>query len=160
MEPYARAYLRFLHAAAGASGAEVFAFATRLTRLTASMKSPSPQIALARAAEGTPDWRSGTRLGETRKAFIDGYGRRGLARSAVVVIVSDGWEGTDPDLLGEQMGRLHRVAHRVIWVNPLKAAPGYAPLARGMAAALPWLDAFVEGHSIAALEHLSSVIGG
>jgi len=158
MEPYARAYLRFLHAAAGASGAEVFAFATRLTRLTASMKSPSPQIALARAAEVTPDWRSGTRLGETLKAFIDGYGRRGLARSAVVVIVSDGWEGTDPDLLGEQMGRLSRLAFRIVWVNPRSADERFAPLAAGMAAALPFCDVLVSGHSMEALDGVIAAI--
>jgi uncharacterized protein len=92
------------------------------------------------------------------RAFNDQWGVRGMARGAVVVILSDGWDRGDPEVLAEQMGRLHRVASRVVWVNPLKAAPGYAPLARGMAAALPWVDAFVEGHSLAALEHLALVI--
>jgi len=107
-----------------------------------------------------PDWSGGTRLGEGLRTFNDRWGVRGMARGAVVVILSDGWDRGDPAELSEQMGRLHRVAHRVIWVNPLKAAPGYAPLARGMAAALPWVDAFVEGHSLDALQHLSEVISG
>ena len=158
MEPYARAYLRFLHAAAGASGAEVFTFATRLTRLTRSFDVPSPQLALARAAAATPDWRGGTRLGETLKAFIDDYGRRGMARSAVVVIVSDGWEGTDPELLGEQMARLSRLASRIVWVNPRSADPRYAPLVAGMRAALPFCDIIVSGHSVAALDEVVAAI--
>ena len=81
-----------------------------------------------------------------------------MARGAVVVILSDGWDRGAPEALAEQMVRLKRVAHKVIWVNPLKAAPGYAPLARGMAAALPHVDEFVEGHSLAALEQLIEVI--
>jgi len=161
MEPYSRALLRFAHAAVvGRPRVEVFALGTRLSRLTRQLSSRDPDAALAAAARAVSDWSGGTRLGEGLRAFNDRWGVRGMARGAVVVILSDGWDRGDPAELGEQMGRLHRVAHRVIWVNPLKAAPGYAPLARGMAAALPWLDAFVEGHSIAALEHLSSVIGG
>jgi uncharacterized protein with von Willebrand factor type A (vWA) domain len=81
-----------------------------------------------------------------------------MARGAVVVILSDGWDRGDPALLAEQLARLQRVAHRVVWVNPLKVTPGYAPLARGMAAALPYVDEFVEGHSVAALEHLAEVV--
>ncbi len=158
MEPYARAYLGFLHAAAGASNAEVFTFATRLTRLTQSLKVRAPQLALARAAAVTPDWRGGTRLGETLKTFIDEYGRRGMARSAVVVIVSDGWEATDPELVGEQMARLSRLAFRVVWVNPRRADTRYAPLVAGMAAALPYCDVFVSGNSLAALEEVADAI--
>jgi uncharacterized protein with von Willebrand factor type A (vWA) domain len=75
------------------------------------------------------------------------------------VILSDGWDRGDPDVLGEQVGRLHRVAHRVVWVNPLKSSPGFAPIARGMAAALPHVDELVEGHSLASLEALAEVIG-
>jgi uncharacterized protein with von Willebrand factor type A (vWA) domain len=81
-----------------------------------------------------------------------------MARGAVVVILSDGWDRGDPAVLAEQLARLHRVVHRLVWVNPLKVTPGYAPLARGMAAALPYVDEFVEGHSVAALEHLAEVI--
>jgi hypothetical protein len=138
---------------------EVFALGTRLSRLTRQLSSRDPDAALAAAGRAVADWSGGTRLGEGLRSFNDRWGVRGMARGAVVVILSDGWDRGDPAELAEQMGRLHRVAHRVVWVNPLKAAPGYAPLARGMAAALPWVDAFVEGHSLAALEHLSSVIG-
>jgi uncharacterized protein with von Willebrand factor type A (vWA) domain len=105
------------------------------------------------------DWSGGTRLGDVLRTFNDQWGQRGMARGAVVVILSDGWDRGDPDLLAEQMARLARVAYRIVWVNPLKAAPGYAPLARGMATALPYVDEFVEGHSMAALEQLADVIG-
>jgi hypothetical protein len=160
MEPYSRALLRFAQAAVvGRPKVEVFALGTRLSRLTRQLSSRDPDAALAAAGRAVADWSGGTRLGEGLRSFNDRWGVRGMARGAVVVILSDGWDRGDPAELAEQMGRLHRVAHRVVWVNPLKAAPGYAPLARGMAAALPWVDAFVEGHSLAALEHLSSVIG-
>jgi uncharacterized protein with von Willebrand factor type A (vWA) domain len=81
-----------------------------------------------------------------------------MARGATVVILSDGWDRGDPDLLGEQVQRLHRVAYRLVWVNPLKAAPGFEPVAQGMAAALPHVDELVEGHSLASLEELAEVI--
>jgi len=161
MEPYSRALLRFAHAATLARGrVEVFALGTRLTRLSRHLRSRDPDAALAGAAGAVPDWSGGTRLGEGLREFNDEWGVRGLARGGVVVILSDGWDRGAPDALAEQMARLHRVAHQVVWVNPLKAAPGYAPLARGMAAALPWVDDFVEGHSLAALEALADVIAG
>jgi uncharacterized protein with von Willebrand factor type A (vWA) domain len=93
------------------------------------------------------------------RRFNDTWGVRGFARGAVVVIMSDGWDRGDPAALAEQMARLRRVAHRIVWVNPLKSSPGYAPLARGMAAALPYVDDFVEGHSVESLEKLVEVIG-
>jgi uncharacterized protein with von Willebrand factor type A (vWA) domain len=159
MEPYARALMRFVQAAVAASGhVEAFALGTRLTRLTRELRSRDPDAALAAASRAVADWSGGTRLGEGLRTFNDRWGIRGLARGAVVVIMSDGWDRGDPDLLTEQMARLRRVAHRIIWVNPLKSSPGYAPLARGMAAALPYVDAFVEGHSLAALESLAEVI--
>ena len=159
MEPYARAYVQFLHATSGVSKAEVFTFATRLTRLTRALAGTrEPQLAMAKAAETAPDWRGGTRIGPALKDFLDHYGRRGLARGAVVVILSDGWERGDPALLGEQMARLHRLAHRVIWVNPRSAERGYEPLAGGMAAALPHCDAFLSGHNLAAFEHVLEAI--
>jgi uncharacterized protein len=161
MEPYARALLRFVHAAvAGRQRVEAFAVGTRLTRVTRELTSRDPDRALARAGERVADWSGGTRLGGCIRAFNDQWGVRGMARGAVVVILSDGWDRGDPAELAEQMARLHRVAHRVVWVNPLKVTPGYAPLARGMAAALPYVDNFVEGHSVAALEELASVISG
>lgn len=159
MEPYARGLLRFVHAAvAGRQRVEAFALGTRLTRLTRELSARDPDRALQRAGRTVVDWSGGTRLGECLRAFNDQWGVRGMARGAIVVVLSDGWDRGDPALLAEQMGRLQRVAHRVVWVNPLKVTPGYAPLARGMAAALPYVDEFVEGHSIAALEQLAEVI--
>jgi uncharacterized protein with von Willebrand factor type A (vWA) domain len=159
MDPYARALLRFLHAAVvGRGRVEAFALGTRLTRLTRELSSRDPDAAVAVAARVVVDWSGGTRLGEGLRAFNERWGLRGMARGAVVVIVSDGWDRGDAALLAEQMARLHRVAHRIVWVNPLKATPNYAPLAKGMAAALPFVDDFVEGHSVAALESLVEVI--
>lgn len=160
MDPYARALLRFAHAAvAGGRRVEAFAMGTRLTRLTRALGSRDPDDALAAAAAAVDDWSGGTRLGEGLRAFNDRWGVRGLARGAVVVVLSDGWERDDPAALAEQMARLRRVAHRIIWVNPLKASPGYEPLARGMAAALPFVDQFVEGHSLESLEALAALVG-
>lgn len=159
MEPYARALLRFVHAAvAGRQRVEAFALGTRLTRMTRELTTRDPDRALARAAEQVVDWSGGTRLGEGLRTFNDQWGVRGLARGAIVVVLSDGWDRGEPTLLAEQMARLKRVAARVVWVNPLKVTPGYAPLARGMAAALPYVDDFVEGHSVAALDELAQVI--
>jgi uncharacterized protein len=159
MEPYARALLRFVQAAvAGRQRVEAFALGTRLTRMTRELSARDPDIALAKAARTVHDWSGGTRLGDGLRAFNDQWGVRGMARGAVVVVLSDGWDRGDPAVLGEQMQRLQRVAHRVVWVNPLKVTAGYAPLARGMAAALPYVDEFVEGHSLAALEELAEVI--
>jgi hypothetical protein len=159
MEPYARALLRFLHVAvAGRSRVEAFALGTRLTRLTRELATRDPDAALAAAASRVVDWSGGTRLGEGLREFNDRWGVRGMARGAVVVVLSDGWDRGDPDVLADEMARLARVAHRVVWVNPLKASPDYAPLARGMAAALPHVDDFVTGHSVAALEELVEVI--
>lgn len=159
MEPYARALLRFVHAAvAGRQRVEAFALGTRLTRLTRELATRDPDRALSRAGERVVDWSGGTRLGEGLRAFNDEWGVRGMARGAIVVILSDGWDRGAPEVLAEQMGRLSRVADRIVWVNPLKVTPGYAPLARGMAAALPYVDDFVEGHSVDALERLAATI--
>jgi uncharacterized protein with von Willebrand factor type A (vWA) domain len=169
MGPYADALLRFAHAAlhgprtgraARGTRTEVFTIGTRLTRVTRELAHRDPDTAMAALAAAVPDWRGGTRLGEMLRGFLDRWGRRGMARGAVVVVLSDGWERGDPALLADQMRRLHRLAHRVIWANPRKARPGYAPLAGGMAAALPSVDAFVEGHSPAALERLAAVVRG
>ena len=160
MEPYARVYLQFL--AAGGScgrGTEAFAFATRLTRLTRALRSRSPQVAIARAAAAAPDWSSGTRIGEALKTFNDKYGRRGMARGAVVVIISDGWERADPRLVALEMERLARLAHRIVWVNPRVAASGFAPHAGGMRAALAHCDALLSGHTLRALRDVANAIG-
>jgi uncharacterized protein len=161
MEPYARAMLRFVHAAvAGRQRVEAFSLGTRLTRVTRELNSRDPDLALRQASERVQDWSGGTRLGECLRAFNDEWGVRGLARGAIVVILSDGWDRGDPAVLAEQMQRLQRITYDLIWVNPLKVSPGYAPLARGMAAALPYVDHFVEGHSLAAMEELANVISG
>ncbi len=161
MEAYARVLVRFIHGAVvGRQRVEAFALGTRLTRLTRELSSRDPDAALSRAGEAVADWSGGTRLGEGLRIFNDEWGQRGMARGAVVVILSDGWDRGEPELMDEQMGRLHRVAHSVVWVNPLKASPGYAPLAAGMAAALPHVDTFIEGHSVDSLANLAEVVVG
>jgi len=159
MEPYSRAFLRFVHAAvAGRQRVEAFTFGTRLTRLTKELSTRNPDEAITRASRNVSDWSGGTRLGDCVRTFNDDWGVRGLARGSIVVILSDGWDRGNPELLGAEMQRLHRAAFRVIWVNPLKVTKGYAPLAKGMAAALPHVDDFVEGHSIDALDRLCRAI--
>jgi uncharacterized protein with von Willebrand factor type A (vWA) domain len=160
MEPYADALLRLAHAAVRArpTGTEVFTVGTRLTRVTRALRARDPDAALAGCGRAIPDWSGGTRLGETLRAFLDRWGRRGTARQAVVVVASDGWERGDPALLGEQLARLSRLAYRLVWVNPHRGRPGYRPLTGGMAAALPHLDDFVAGHSFDALAELAAVI--
>jgi hypothetical protein len=159
MEPYARALVRFLQSAVVArADVEAFALGTRLTRITRELGSRDPDAAIASAARRVVDWSGGTRLGASLRAFNDEWGIRGMARGAIVVILSDGWDRGGAEMLGEQMARLARVTHRIVWVNPLKASEGYAPLAQGMAAALPYVDDFVEGHSLAALEHVAETV--
>ena len=159
MEPYSRVIVRFVHSAVVArTQVEAFALGTRLTRITRELANRDPDAAIASAARRVADWSGGTRLGETLRTFNDSWGVRGMARGAVVVIISDGWDRGEPEMLAAQMERLHRVAHRVVWVNPLKASPGYAPIAAGMAAALPFVDDFVAGHSLASLSELVDVI--
>ncbi|MGE0304914.1 MAG: VWA domain-containing protein [Acidimicrobiia bacterium] len=159
MELYARVLVRFAHAAViGRQRVEVFALGTRLTRITRELSSRDPDRAIGRAADAVVDWAGGTRLGDGIGVFNDQWGQRGMARGAIVVILSDGWDRGAPEVMAEQMSRLSRVAHSVIWVNPLKATTGYAPLARGMSAALPYIDHFVEGHSLDAIERLAEVI--
>ena len=160
MESYARALLRFAHAAVAARRrVEAFTLGTRLTRLTRELSTRDPDEAFDRATAAVADWSGGTRLGEALGDFCELWGVRGMARGAVVVILSDGWDRGPPEMMTESMARLSRVAHRIVWVNPLKATPGYAPLAQGMAAALPYVDELVEGHSLASLEDLAEGIG-
>jgi uncharacterized protein with von Willebrand factor type A (vWA) domain len=160
MSPYADALLRFAHAAVRARPAstEVFTIGTRLTRVTREMRLRDPDKALAASGSAIPDWSGGTRLGEVLKAFLDRWGQRGTARGAVVVVCSDGWERGGTELLAEQMARLRRLAHAVVWVNPHKGRSGYEPLTGGMVAALPSVDHFVSGHSMVAFEELTGVI--
>jgi uncharacterized protein with von Willebrand factor type A (vWA) domain len=159
MEKYTRPLLLFLHAVVGSgSGVEVFAFGTRLTRLTRELRTRDPEKALAGAADRVVDWAAGTRIGGALKAYNDLWGRRALTRGAVVVIVSDGWERDDPQLVTREMARLSRAAYAVVWVNPLKGHPDYQPLAGGMRAALPYVDRFLSGHNLASLEELADVV--
>jgi uncharacterized protein len=160
MEPYARAYLQFLASAAGSGpNAEGFVFATRLTRLTRALGSRHPERAIERAAAAAPDWSSGTRIGDALKEFNDRHGRRGMARGAVVVILSDGWERGDPAVVTREMARLRRLAHRIVWVNPRVSANRFSVQAGGMVAALPYCDALVSGHSFRALGEVAEAIG-
>jgi hypothetical protein len=159
MEAYTRALLLFLHGTVRSGrGVEVFAFGTRLTRLTPELMSRDPEQALARAAVRVVDWASGTRIGASLKAYNDVWGRRALTRGAVVLVVSDGWESEDPELVGREMARLHRAAYAVVWVNPAKGGTDYQPLAAGMQAALPSIDRFVTGHNVASLEALAGLL--
>jgi len=171
MEPYARALLMLMYvlygaqsqvAQARARGAQVrpelFSFATRLTRLTPALAAASPDTMLAKAGEAAPDWSGGTRIGAALKEFNDRYGTRGLARGAVVLIISDGWETGDPELLGQQMARLARVAYRIVWANPRTQSSRYRPEVGGMAAAWPYCDAVVSAHSLDALDDLLTAL--
>ncbi|HEV2784258.1 MAG TPA: VWA domain-containing protein [Actinophytocola sp.] len=162
MTPYADALLRFAHAVTRAApgSTEVFTTGTRLTRLSRQLRQRDPEHALTSAARVVPDFAGGTRLGETLRAFLDRWGQRGMARRAVVVVFSDGWERGDARLLGEQMARLRRLAHAVFWVNPHAGKDGYAPVQSGIAAALPHVDRLLAGHSLATWEQLLMEVRG
>jgi uncharacterized protein with von Willebrand factor type A (vWA) domain len=160
MERQSRLLLRFVQAISGSAvRAESFVFSTRLTRVTRILRDRDRDRALAKVSEAVNDWAGGTRIGEALRAFNDRHGRRGMARDAVVVVFSDGWERGDPALVGREMERLSRLAYRIVWVNPRVAAPGFAPETGGMAAALPHIDDLVSGHSVAALEAVVEAIG-
>jgi uncharacterized protein with von Willebrand factor type A (vWA) domain len=158
MEPYARAMLQLLYCATGGARAEVFAFATRLTRLTATLTTADPAAALLRAGQAAPDWSGGTRIGAALKEFNDRYGCRGMARGAVVLIISDGWETGDPARVGVEMARLSRVAYRIVWANPRTQSPRYRAEVGGMAAAWPYCDAVVSAHRLTALAELLAAL--
>jgi uncharacterized protein len=161
MEAYSRALLLYLHAILRLGrGAEVFAFGTRLTRLTRELETRDPDRALERAAGRVVDWAAGTRIGASLKEYNDFWGRRALTRGAIVLIASDGWERDDHELVGREMRRLHRAAYAVVWVNPVKGSPDYQPLAAGMRAALPSIDRFVPGHNLASLAALGELLAG
>lgn len=160
MAPYADTLLRFAHVVTRRTpgAVETFTIGTRLTRVTRELRQRDPEHALSDANKAIPDWSGGTRLGEVLRAFLDRWGRRGMARRAVVVLFSDGWERGGTALLGEQCERLHRLAHAVVWANPHAGKRGYEPVQGGMAAALPHVDHLVAGHSLAALEELLEVV--
>jgi uncharacterized protein with von Willebrand factor type A (vWA) domain len=158
MEPYARAMLQLLYCASDAARAEVFVFATQLSRLTPVLRRNLPGPALAQAGAAAPDWSGGTRIGAALTEFLERHGRRGMARGAVVLIISDGWETGDPEQLRQAMGRLSRLAYRIVWVNPRTQSPRYRPLVGGMAAAWPYCDAVVSAHRVDALDELITAL--
>jgi uncharacterized protein with von Willebrand factor type A (vWA) domain len=137
----------------------VFAFGTRLTRITRELQRRDPDAALERAARAVEDWHGGTRIGASLATLNRVHGRR-VSRGAVAVVLSDGWDRGEPDELAAEIARLHRCVHRLVWLNPLKAHPDYEPLTRGMVAAMPHLDMFLAGNSIAALEELAVILEG
>jgi hypothetical protein len=159
MDAYSRALVMFAHGALRSGRrVEAFCFGTRLTRVTRVLAAADPDAALSRAAAEVIDWDGGTRIGESLKTFLDEHGHGGLARGALVLICSDGLEVGDPEVLVAQMARLSRLAYRVVWLNPLQEDPAYEPLARGMKAALPYVDLFASGHSLASLEELGAAL--
>jgi hypothetical protein len=161
MTPYARMLLQYMQASVAArSRVEAFVFGTRLTRITRELAAAGgrdPDLALARAAEHVSDWSGGTRIGAALAELNREHGRR-IGRGAIIVVLSDGWDRGDPDVLAGEMARLSRCAHRVVWLNPLAADPRYEPLTRGMQAALPHVDHLLPGNSIASLEALASLM--
>ena len=158
MAPYSRVLLQYLQASVAArSRVEAFVFGTRLTRVTRELAGRDPDRALRRAAEHVQDWSGGTRIGEAIGQLNREHGRR-IGRGAVIVVLSDGWDRGEPEQLGEEMGRLARCAHRIVWLNPLAVDPRYEPLTRGMQAALPHVDRLLPGNSIASLEALAELM--
>jgi hypothetical protein len=162
MERHARLLLRFVQALTRSSGVrtESFVFGTRLTRITHELRGRDPDLAIQRVSETVTDWSGGTRIGESLRTFNLRWARRVLPTSGVVIVVSDGWDRGDPALVGEEVARLQRNCHRLVWLNPLAGADGYEPLAAGMAAAYPSIDDFLPIHNLASLERLGEVLGG
>jgi uncharacterized protein len=159
MAPYSRAMVEFAHAATVAGRrVEAFAFGTRLTQITRHLRRRDPWQALAAVGATVLDWEGGTRIGDSLKELLEGWAARSALRGSVVVLCSDGLERGDPEVLARQVLRLSRLAHRLVWVNPLKGSPRYEPLARGMAAALPFVDVFLPGHNVASLEALAEAV--
>lgn len=159
MSPYGRPLVEFAHAAARAGRrVEVFCFGTRLTRITRLLRTRDPGAALAAVGNSVTDWEGGTRIGDSLKELLDRWAPRSALRGSVVVLCSDGLERGDPALLARQMRRLSRLAYRLVWLNPLKGSPRYEPLARGMAASLPWVDVFLPGHNLESLEALAAAV--
>lgn len=165
MERYTRMLLHFMHTiAAGrhhsrqgqSGGAEAFLFATRLTRITRQLQHRGVDHAIAEVSRAVPDWAGGTRIGDAVKTFNYQWLRRTLRNQPVVLIISDGWDRGDPQLLARETARLQRSCHRLIWLNPLLGAPGYQPLTQGMQAALPYVDDFLPAHNLTSLQTLAA----
>lgn len=159
MSGYADTLLRVAHRFVRVGGpVEVFTLGTRLTHVTRALRHHDPERALGAVGEVVPDWSGGTRLGEVLQAFLDRWGQRGTARGSVVVVFSDGWERGDCRHLGEQAARLHRLARRVVWVNPHRGRAGYEPVQGGIVAVLPHVDELVAGHSLQTYADLCAAV--
>ncbi len=159
MDRYSRSLLRFVHAIEqGLDSVEVFVFGTRLTRITRSLRKRDVDDAIAEVVKAVDDWSGGTRIGEAIKTFNYDWSRRVLRSGATVVMISDGWDRGDPNLLAAEMSRLQRSCRRLIWLNPLLGAPGYQPLTQGIRAALPYVDDFLPVHNLKSLEALAQLL--
>jgi len=159
MERYTRPLLIFCHAIVRREDVETFVFSTRLTRITRLLRRRDLDRALEDVTRSVHDFSGGTRIGEALHEFNHRWARRVLGHGAVVIVVSDGWDRGDPPLLRRELGRLHRSAHRLIWLNPLKGTEGYEPVTRGMAAALPLVDDFLAANNLESLDELGRLLG-
>jgi uncharacterized protein with von Willebrand factor type A (vWA) domain len=156
MERYSRLLLLFAHAVSWRHHrVEAFLFSTELTRITRQLRMPRPDDALAAVSRSVPDWSGGTRIGEAVKQLNQRWGRRVLNGGPVVLLISDGWDRGDPGELGDQIARLQRRCHRLVWLNPLIGTADYAPLTRGLQAALPFVDDFLPARTLTNLADLA-----
>lgn len=160
MERYSRLLLIFAHAVARREDVETFVFSTRLTRITRVLRRRDIDQALAEVGKRVHDFSGGTRIGHAVADFNRRWARRVLGHGAVVIIISDGWDRGDPELLATELARLRRSSHRLIWLNPLLGSEGYQPVTRGMAAALPHTDDFLAAHNLEALDQLGELLAG
>jgi uncharacterized protein len=160
MERYSRLLLIFAHAIARREDLETFVFSTRLTRITRLLRRRDIDRALEEVGRSVHDFSGGTRIGQAIAEFNRRWARRVLGHGAVVIVVSDGWDRGDPELLSVELARLRRMAHRLIWLNPLLGSEGYEPVTRGMAAALPHTDDFLAAHNLDALDELGRLLAG
>lgn len=160
MEQYTRTLLLFAHTLSRGTGdVEAFLFATRLTRITQELRAPTPDAAMAAVSRAVKDWSGGTRIGDALRTFHQRWRRRTLHGSAVVILISDGWDRGDPHVLAEQIARLHRSCHRLVWLNPLIGTIDYAPLTRGLQAALPFVDDFLPVRTLRDVRELALHLG-
>jgi len=160
MERYSRLLLIFAHAIARREDVETFVFSTRLTRITRMLRRRDLDRALGEVGKTVHDFSGGTRIGQAVADFNRRWARRVLGHGAVVILVSDGWDRGDPELLSTELSRLRRMSHRLIWLNPLLGSEGYEPVTRGMAAALPHTDDFLAAHNVQALDELGELLAG
>jgi len=159
MEPYARILLEFIYTLTGATDRlEAFVFGTRLTRITRELAHRDAERALSRATAAIGDWGGGTRIGASLKRFNFDWARRVLGQGAVVLVMSDGWERGEIEVLERETARLARGCERLIWLDPLLGSPGYQPLSRGIRAILPHVDDFLPVHNLESLEQLAAIV--